>query len=539
MAEDRTHRIEIDWQDLFKPIPGLQSSPDDARVINEIVVKPEIIPIIFVPGIMGSRLRKTGNGDKAWDPDALMFMGSKYLLSGTPEKRKKMLVGDQSHDSSYLEVDTESDKIPDIGKDKGWAGLAWGFYGGILKALSEYQWPALLKACFNFPVYAFGYNWTDSNHKSGEKLAAAIKKIIDANAQQGKCRQVILVTHSMGGLVARSACKLHGAESSVLGVIHGTQPATGAPAAYQRMKHGFRDLDGSLWDWLTHPISKATEMVLGNDGQKVTIILAHMPGGLELLPNQLYKTNDGSTQWLAYERADGSKVALPAKGDPYGEIYLEKDAPYRLIDPEWLGDIGKQGKSSPHEDEGKSAWDSFKFNLNKAQNFHSGLQDQGHAQTFQFYSAGIKTADRIKIAGSKIPGQHLYFYKTMQGKRYFDFRDSHNNRIDVQHDPYFSEPTSFELHPRRKELLVVYAYAVEPPMGSGDGTVPDCSGRALNVKPSNYDKGPDGTVDITDQDEKEAARAHDQIYNTSTAQYITVKAIENLCKTKIKTETGA
>ncbi|MDA8140537.1 MAG: alpha/beta fold hydrolase [Desulfobacteraceae bacterium] len=540
MQADQINRIEVDWQALFKPIAGLQSSPESARVINEIVIKPETIPIIFVPGIMGSRLKYTREKAKAWDPDDPGFMLRKYgRFFLTPDERKTSVVGRQSHDSSYLEVDPVSLKIPASGKERGWAGVAWSFYGGILKALSAHQWPEPLNACFNFPVYAFGYNWTDSNRESGEKLAAAIKKIIDDHAMQGKCRQVILVTHSMGGLVARSACKLHGAEGSVLGVVHGTQPATGAPAAYQRMKHGNRDLDGSLWDWLCHPISKimekGAERVLGDEGQEVTVLLAHMPGGLELLPNQLYKTNDGNAQWLSYERADGSRIALPRQSDPYAEIYLEKDAPYRLVDPDWLG--GKS--SSGYEKQVRNAWKSYSHNLNLAKSFHDDLADYIHPESFQFYSTAIKTADKIKIIGHKIPGQHLYYYKTMQGTRYFEFRDSQNNRLDVQNDPFFEDPTSFDQHPRRKELLIVYAYAVEPPSGLGDGTVPDGSGRALNAKPSYYDKGANGTVDIDAQDEQEAARVHDQIFNTSTAQHITLKAIENLCKTKIKNETGA
>ena len=79
---------------------------------------------------------------------------------------------------------------------------------------------------------------------------------------------------------------------------------------------------------------------------------------------------------------------------------------------------------------------------------------------------------------------------------------------------------------------------IAPPKGLGDGTVPDSSGRALTAKPAGYTKGPDGTVEINDGDEKAKARVHDQIYNTGTAQRITLKAIENLCKFKIKQETG-
>jgi len=84
----------------------------------------------------------------------------------------------------------------------------------------------------------------------------------------------------------------------------------------------------------------------------------------------------------------------------------------------------------------------------------------------------------------------------------------------------------------------IWAYAVSPPTGSGDGTVPGASGRALAARPSFYDKGPDGTVSIDADDENDAARTHDRIFNTATARHITIKVIENLCKAKIRHETG-
>ena len=40
--------------------------------------------------------------------------------------------------------------------------------------------------------------------------------------------KVIVVTHSMGGLVSRSLTEIHQCDK-VMGVSHGVQPATGAP----------------------------------------------------------------------------------------------------------------------------------------------------------------------------------------------------------------------------------------------------------------------------------------------------------------------
>ncbi|MCK0745600.1 esterase/lipase family protein, partial [Chromohalobacter nigrandesensis] len=57
---------------------------------------------------------------------------------------------------------------------------------------------------FNFPVHACGYNWLQSNTDSAATLAKRVDEII-AGYRRARmtCDQAILVTHSMGGLVAR------------------------------------------------------------------------------------------------------------------------------------------------------------------------------------------------------------------------------------------------------------------------------------------------------------------------------------------------
>jgi len=52
------------------------------------------------------------------------------------------------------------------------------------------------------PVHAFGYDFRRSNFDSGDALLAFIANVI---ASHPGAEQVILVTHSMGGLVARAA----------------------------------------------------------------------------------------------------------------------------------------------------------------------------------------------------------------------------------------------------------------------------------------------------------------------------------------------
>ncbi len=191
------------------------------------------------------------------------------------------------------------------------------------------------------------------------------------------CHQVILITHSMGGLDARSACMLHGAESKVLGVVHGVQPALGSPAAYWRMKGGFDrpgDAPGEeggfmsylrnpLKTFLRKPLGTVGAWVLGTDGEEVTSLLGNMPGGLELLPNHLYTDNAGKKSWLSFPAADGVGVVELPKNDPYSEIYLAKDVFYRLVNPAWLD----PGNNPMAKSKDLGPWDNYEIYLSEAQ----------------------------------------------------------------------------------------------------------------------------------------------------------------------------
>ncbi|WP_241575579.1 GPI inositol-deacylase, partial [Rosenbergiella nectarea] len=69
-----------------------------------------------------------------------------------------------------------------------------------------------------------------------------IDKIIAGYKASGrKCEKVILVTHSMGGLVARHYSEIldgNNGDKKILGIVHGVMPNLGSPMAYKRMKTG-------------------------------------------------------------------------------------------------------------------------------------------------------------------------------------------------------------------------------------------------------------------------------------------------------------
>jgi hypothetical protein len=392
--------IDIDWPDLFKPILTSKTN-----FFNRIRVNREVIPIIFVPGTMGSRLKNKITGESVWDPDRrIMIMLRKYGgYWNTPAQRKRMLIGDRFK-SDYLEVNEKDTKharkyltITDSGRyHRGWGGVFWSCYGKFLEKLQHHKWDKpeksnnemnsrekeLIGKCFEFPVYAFGYNWTDSNENTGNKLAAKIDEIIKGYKKKGRlCKHVILISHSMGGLVCRSACcdEIGKAElnNHVLGVIHGVQPATGAAAAYWRIKAGFERTGGVK--------SKASAWVLGTNGEEVTCILGNAPGGLELLPNKHYTNNKGEPGWLRVPRKDGKEFVLPRNGDPYKEIYkIANNVFWRLINPDWLEPRDKRSEIEDTTEYSKTPWEKYNVLIDNVNKFHRKLKTDCHKQTYQF-----------------------------------------------------------------------------------------------------------------------------------------------------------
>ncbi|MFY9269184.1 MAG: alpha/beta hydrolase, partial [Candidatus Manganitrophaceae bacterium] len=386
--------------------------------------------------------------------------------------------------------------------------------------------------------------WTASNDDSGKKLAAYINDVIAIYKNAGRlCEKVILITHSMGGLVARSACKSHGAESKVLEILHGVQPATGAPSAYWRMKAGFERPSGSpagrVWDWLKvyqmvrhHLKGYPAAWTLGTDGEEVTALLGNMPGGLELLPNKRYVDNQGKKEWLTFPDEEGKEVRLP-QGNTYKEIYLAQEVFYRLVNPEWL-DPGKREKTvMPSK---KSSWQKYKTYLSEAEQFHDRLGDYVHPLTYQFCSTGLKTVDRViftrEEAGlfteiqeglKQIGVGPLMGMRALQmlvlGQNRLANRGGYRDHIDLADRPVGEE--------NGKPLFVV---TMQPPTEvGGDGTVPDASATFLKAQE---------TIDINNQDEGSFQRGHQEIFATRTAQGIVFAGVENLCLERITEVVG-
>jgi len=390
--------------------------------VDEMFISPnQAIPVVFVPGIMGSPLIATGDnrgkwdgqGKWAWFPDdayswvvkgygKLEHDQRRHLLDPT---KTRALDSARDADMAQLESACKGTSMPaEEAARRGWGSVMISCYGkillhlenqlrfifyrghpypgtygampsnpaawGDLKGYDKLSDETLRKAAaWRFPVYAVGYNWVDSNSKAADFL----KERIDAiradcrNRLKLKCDKVILVTHSMGGLVARMCAKRN--PDDILGIVHGEQPAIGAGTAYARVRGGWD------YDW-TSFISYVGAKALGKTAWEVSAVFSAGAGPLELLPNHLYGSG-----WLKIQYGKGRSaetvVTLPKK-DPYEEIYKDKAHWWRLIHPECL--VEKK-KITDAILKGKE-WDKYIKQLSKAQAFHADLGAYYHPKTY-------------------------------------------------------------------------------------------------------------------------------------------------------------
>jgi hypothetical protein len=258
---------------------------------------------------------------------------------------------------------------------------------------------------------------------------------------------VIVVTHSMGGLVSRALTEIHGC-SSVLGVVHGVQPATGAPATYKRMRAGFEG---------------PAQVILGRDAGEVTAVLSSAPGGLELLPTFDY--NDGQPWLKVREKKSASNpkefLSLPsAGGDPYSEIYSSTEW-YGLVPAanEGLMNPG-EGANQPKSPDQKSDRKLFDDTIDSVRTFHHDIAGKYFQPTHAHYGQQGKKQGGL-FGGNRFTWGELVW----------------EGRIDSDFDP---KTASIAKDDSNGEITLTNGatLAIAGPDCPGDGTVPWPSGAA-------------------------------------------------------------
>lgn len=430
------------------------STPKADKLVQRMVIPPKrVLPIILLPGIMGSNLRMSAarqallkkSNNMAWHPENKTE--SMALINASAARRQKQLdpdttevdiydpvnnpTGDEDETSDerhgnvetgtyYMAVGIDTPLLTDDVKtsanrktkeqkarERGWGEIFYSSYRQLLEMCEKHlnapyiragepslwwksailgvppqKWQAMAEfklapldelmlkqavtGCW-FPVHAMGYNWLQSNMDSGKAIAKRIEALIKSYVDQGyQCEKVIVVTHSMGGLVARALIHpdMGNLKEKVLGMVHGVMPATGAGAGYKRMRCGF---EGGTVDM--------PSKVCGNMGREVTAVLGNAAGGLELLPSRAYGNG-----WLQIRHQDSVLLSLPKKGDPYDEIYKLKNIWYGLVYKEaWLNPAGL-------DDRNFARTHSL---LDAAKAFHSAIENTFHERSYAHYGNDI------------------------------------------------------------------------------------------------------------------------------------------------------
>ncbi|HHR5900493.1 TPA: lipase family alpha/beta hydrolase [Providencia alcalifaciens] len=462
-----------------------------------IVPPTKAIPVIFIPGIMGTNL-KNKKGKSIWRADRVKGADTLPLAWKNGNERRELLnVKNTKVDSdgkiktsSFTVYSDDGNLFPSREK-RHWGEALYLSYGEFLDVFQTAlvdDWqrdikrmtnPELAKQIdktmningvlsklqalnkkndgryetdfteqelshfkhFLFPVHVFGYNWLVDNAISAAQLVDYIDNVIRTYKHEHghglAVEKVIIVTHSMGGLIARYASQVLGAKEKILGIVHGVIPDIGSPAAYRRMKTGAgkEGLPG---------------LVLGKNAEKLMSVLAFAPAPLQLLPSPKYPTN-----WLKFESGE----SYP-KVDPFEEIYLRNDVWWRLYEP----DILDKDQVSIQKNEKSYATlmrDSVKTFINKIE------QGQYHPNTYVFY-------------GQKIESDNHLSWNPVKYKRELELSEDVLRRLPAVKNVRFEKQSDGKTYMIPTGDVPHYYYKVDDDhvyelvssSGKGDGTVP-------------------------------------------------------------------
>lgn len=295
-------------------------------------------PLIFVPGIMGTKLEMFDYATK---------------VTIRPVWPPLNVAGPSTRPLTYLQTLTKRPSTT------GNNPLVDGAYDRLISFLT---WELKYQLGKNF--FIFGYDWTRSNLDSGRKLAGLVEWI-KATYQwppgtPESDKQVDVICHSMGGLVTRAAIRLWGAP--VARTIYLASPHYGAPQALGAV-HPAVHLAPWVFDVAIHTIDWYFGLHLGNltagsgggiDATLKRIVLA-MPAVFELLPDAIYFQRDASIA----DVLDMSSLPMAGGASPLLQGYSK---PVSGLSTTYFNDPSTRFRDAVHTDQAERAM-SFKKSL--------------------------------------------------------------------------------------------------------------------------------------------------------------------------------
>lgn len=319
------------------------------------------IPIVFVPGVMGTRLSIDNAFD--WDPDKpLSRMLPGWIMASAGTLSNKLEPPAANGGAPDAPVLRESSGLSDEQEERGWGEVAKDFYRGFLRALDNMSFGA-----YETPVYAAGYDWRQSNAVSGQYMARRIGEILEAE----EADHFILISHSMGGLVTRSCLKDSSeTREKCLGVMHIAQPVDGAPAFIRRMFDGAAQDDFTMY------------ALLGGNRRTFQKIVSKSTGPIQLLVTPNYRDSASPHWWYDYNTFERPDDLHSWQGESWS-LYLQSASPPGVLAPvDSLGSIDGEYRNA------------MIANIGRARAFHTDL---GHwkypEKTWTIYGDGVPNTD--------------------------------------------------------------------------------------------------------------------------------------------------
>jgi outer membrane protein OmpA-like peptidoglycan-associated protein len=415
-------------------------------------IPPVVVPILFFPGMMATRLKKPGGEDIIWDPDSLGWMLKKMVIPGFLGRYKKIRnilgitikIGGETvnNEAEPIRKDQSSEEnFYDKTQLKRGFAECFSSFKDILKKMDKEFFTErrsiIEKLNIYAPVEVLGYDWRDEPDKIVEYVKGRIKEELEGDeylfSRYGNEFKFIIVTHSMGGLIARKLLQENkDLEERCLGVIHGNQPAVGSPKFYAYFKKGATEVnittiaphntllnparEGGLLKKLGSKFKdsfkeRALSAAIGKEAIDFQYIASGAPGSLILLP-----TNDyAKKKWLTWDFKKNGPVIEKIKkaikdidDTDYaerGEINLNKSIYdyYRDGYDEYgkvSGYIGLLNKDFKKK-YGIKIFNEFFKSLKSAENFHKEIGEGDnlytHQQTYEISSNEYNTVQGVKL----------------------------------------------------------------------------------------------------------------------------------------------
>lgn len=507
----QVHRWGLTPADLLGPVQ-LPLGPD------------RVLPVIFVPGIMGSNLKSTitekNSGKPIWRLD--VSVGIPWSLLGKvvqgPGVRQSMLHPARcsvDEGGSIPDIPAGMVRDPSLYRQRNWGEVGEGSYHAFLLWLEEtlngQGWnPALWKDFSHVAVEATPtpgqsppprhlspglemrmHGLPDTVERdirpepvTSDELLARARFLMPVHAcgynwlgsNEAAAEQLAKRIADVMGLYG-SRCQQVALVTHSMGglVARRCQQQPGMAQKIAGIVHGVMPAEGAPVAYRRCKVGMADEgegiaasmgaLIIGNNGRDVTAVFAQSPGALQLLPTTSYALN-----WLKVRDEQWQVVHRGPMNNPYDEIYKRKDRWWGLVREEWL-----------RPEKGVTIkWTDYTQNIGFAQQFHQDIADAYHPNTYVYYGTGVPSFEGVTWDMQPPPAAYASLRdespspELVKAMGFHDVADNGRNPLPVGGHPapvgpYASVPIRTPVH---------WYLRCDRADGDGDGTVPVRSGAA-------------------------------------------------------------